>query len=482
MVAHTGPTHQTRRRGGGAGRARGGRGRAVPDTMKVLRRDVGKDGVGTIKMVPEHEEDVWDLYNVVFAGDVVSGKARRKVQRESGSGKVESEQVSTTLEVRCSKVEYDAGIAGAGEGSSVGGTLRVSGRVCREKRVVKMGAHHTLEFGVGRSVSVTKGSTGDGGRGQEEAGDGWGRMELERIRRASDPRAGADVAVLVMQEGVATLCLVGGTLTHVCAKVECSIPKKHGAAAAEGQRKAMAKFFGQVARALGSHVRVVAGEGGASAPEGQGSAGAVKCLVIASPGFVKEAFWEYVQAEAAKGGCDAGVKAVAAARERVVLAHCHGGHKGSVAEVLRQPELQSRVSDTKAVAEVRAMDAFLRAVGGDQGKAFYGMEHVAAAAERGAVSELLLSDALLRSRNVPERRRCASLCKTVEDAGGKVHIFSSMHPTGEQLRNLAGVAAMLRFPCPDIEAELDALLDSDASSHTSSEGDGANHLEQHLAY
>ena len=35
----------------------------------------------------------------------------------------------------------------------------------------------------------------------------------------------------------------------------------------------------------------------------------------------------------------------------------------------------------------------------------------------------------------------------VRALGASVHVFSSMHVSGEQLANFSGVAAVLRFPC-----------------------------------
>ena len=42
------------------------------------------------------------------------------------------------------------------------------------------------------------------------------------------------------------------------------------------------------------------------------------------------------------------------------------------------------------------------------------------------------------------------LAERVKDKGGKVHIFSSMHVSGQQLNNYTGCAAILRFPLPEI--------------------------------
>ena len=46
-------------------------------------------------------------------------------------------------------------------------------------------------------------------------------------------------------------------------------------------------------------------------------------------------------------------------------------------------------------------------------------------------------------------------------AGAKVWIFSAMHQSGEDLAKISGVAAILRFPLPEIETDSDDDSDSD---------------------
>ena len=46
----------------------------------------------------------------------------------------------------------------------------------------------------------------------------------------------------------------------------------------------------------------------------------------------------------------------------------------------------------------------------------------------------------------------------VRDTGGQVKIFSSLHVSGEQLDQLSGLCALLRFPM----AELEDTDDSDS--------------------
>uniref|UniRef100_A0A671LT02 Protein pelota homolog n=2 Tax=Sinocyclocheilus TaxID=75365 RepID=A0A671LT02_9TELE len=58
--------------------------------------------------------------------------------------------------------------------------------------------------------------------------------------------------------------------------------------------------------------------------------------------------------------------------------------------------------------------------------------------------------------------RYVRLVDNVKENGGNVRIFSSLHVSGEQLNQLSGVAAILRFPIADVsEAEEDSSSDED---------------------
>ena len=72
--------------------------------------------------------------------------------------------------------------------------------------------------------------------------------------------------------------------------------------------------------------------------------------------------------------------------------------------------------------------------------------------------------------------------------GGKVYIFSSMHVSGVQLNQLSGVAAILRYPLPDLDQlELDAAAfendndDDEGSETTDSDVNDEDRVQEDLA-
>lgn len=54
----------------------------------------------------------------------------------------------------------------------------------------------------------------------------WDSVSLERVETACDPTKFADVAAVIMQEGIAHLCLITSSMTLVRAKIDVTIPRK----------------------------------------------------------------------------------------------------------------------------------------------------------------------------------------------------------------------------------------------------------------
>lgn len=121
--------------------------------------------------------------------------------------------------------------------------------------------------------------------------------------------------------------------------------------------------------------------------------------------------------------------------------------------MLANPQVTSKLMDTKASAEVKVLNDFYEMMKNDPNRAFYGLKHVMYANERLAIQTLLISDQLFRSSDIATRKLYVQLVESVKENQGEVYIFSSMHVSGEQLSQITGIAAILRFPIPDLEDE-----------------------------
>ncbi|KAJ8245894.1 hypothetical protein GJAV_G00261430 [Gymnothorax javanicus] len=385
--------------------------------MKLLHKDIEKDNAGQVTLIPEEAEDMWHTYNLMQVGDSLRASTIRKVQTESSTGSVGSSRVRTTLTVSVEAIDFDSQAC----------QLRVKGTNIEENQYVKMGAYHTIELELNRKFTLAKKL--------------WDSVMLDRIEQACDPAQKADVAAVVMQDGLANVVLVTPAMTLLRAKVEVTIPRKRRGNCTQHD-KAVERFYEAVMQAILRHVNF----------------DVVKCILVASPGFVKDQFMSYLFREAVRQDC----KILLENRPKFMLVHSSSGHKYSLKEILSDPTVTSRLSDTKAAGEVKALEDFYKMLKNEPDRAFYGLAHVEKANEAMAIDVLLISDELFRHQDVATRSRYVRLVDSVRDNGGTVRIFSSLHVSGEQLNQLSGLAAILRFPIPDLsEPEDDSSSDEE---------------------
>ncbi|RKP08631.1 eRF1 domain 1-domain-containing protein [Thamnocephalis sphaerospora] len=374
--------------------------------MKLISKYIEKDRSGRVTVCPEEPEDMWHIYNLIMPGDRLKATAFRRVQSVTATGSTSSQRVRTTLTIKVERTEFDAQEC----------VLSVNGQNVVENEYVKLGQYHTLDLELNRNFTIYKVE--------------WDTIAFERIAEACDVTNRADLAAVVLQEGLANICLVTPSMTIVRQRVETSVPRKRKGFAANHEQ-GLRKFYEHVMQAIINHIKF----------------DVVKAVLVASPGFVKDNLFQYIMEEAEKRE----LKELLANKNKFVLVHCSSGHKHALEEIMRQPAMQARLADTKAAAEVRAMERFYEMLGKDDGRAFYGWDHVRKANARGAIETLLVTDGLFRSVDLVQRRRYVRLVESVRQNGGKVLIFSTQHVTGEQLQQLTGVAAILHYPVPDIE-------------------------------
>ncbi len=384
--------------------------------MKLLGKELEKDSSGSLTLIPEEIEDMWHVYNLVAVGDRVRASTIRKVTTESATGSTTSNRVRTTLTLEVTGIDFD----------TQGCKLRLKGRNVAENAHVKMGAYHTIDVEPNRKFTLTKAE--------------WDSVALERIELATDPSKHADLAAVVMQEGLAHVCLVTSSMTIVRAKIDLAIPRKRRGGTSQHE-KALARFYEAVLQAVLRHVDFAV----------------VKAVLLASPGFTKDKFLEYVNQHAIKND----VKVLIENKSKFVPVHASSGFKHSLKEVLQDPAVQARLADTKAAEEVRALDNFYRTLSNDPLRACYGEKHVQAAVEQQAVEQLLISDRLFRAQDVTQRKKFVKMVDDVREFGGDVRIFSSLHVSGEQLDQLTGLCAILRFPMPELDEDDSDDTDSD---------------------
>lgn len=360
--------------------------------MKLLEKDFTVNQTGSAKIVAEEPDDVWLLYNLILPGDVVSADTTRKVHLESSTKHAVSRvKVTLHLKVTCRDFHKDSS------------TLRLHGRNLHQNHHVAAGSFHTLTLEPHKPFHLRK-----------KLWENHAVQALNETAQKSNPNnSPPDLAVVLFHQHHAEIHLVGHGATARCFKIE---PRKK-----TGHGSGSTVFFRQVFAAIVKHVDF----------------NVVKSVVLSS-----EEFRRFVSSEAKR----LRNRWLEENKTRIVVV---SGHEGDLGKVLGDPAVTDLVKDVK----VGAFRELWEMVCNDSGRACYGEAEVERAREVRAIETLLICDELYRNNEVGTRKRYEGLVKSVKEGGGKALVYSSMHVSAPQLSQLTGVAAILRFPLPDLEED-----------------------------
>ncbi|KAL9332027.1 hypothetical protein ACSQ67_001637 [Phaseolus vulgaris] len=366
-------------------------------TMKILHKDFALNQAGTVKLTAEEPDDVWVLYNLILPGDVVSADTTRKVHLDSSSKKNTASRIKLTLNLKVTSRDFH-------KDSS---TLRLHGRNLHSNQHVAAGSFHTLSLEPHKQFLLRKNL--------------WENDALQTLKDTaqkehskSNSTSIPDLAVVLFHPHHAEIHLIAEGATAHCTKVESSPnSRKNG-------KVSSSVFFRRVLAAL---VRVV------------------DFKVLRSVVVTSEEFRKFAVSEARK----LKIRWIEDNKTRVVVVE----DGDCLEKVLSDPTVTELVKDSR----IGAFRDLWEMVCNDSGRACYGSEEVERAKEMRAIETLLITDDLFRNEEVGTRQRYAGLVKSVKDGGGKALVFSPMHVSAHQLAQLTGVAAILRFPLPDLELQ-----------------------------
>ena len=184
---------------------------------------VGKPG--EVNLCMESIEDLWHMYNIITPGDAIKCKTSRKVVKKSVTGNSETQRIPTTLTINVISVTYDFDVC----------ELAIRGKNIVKNEYVRLGAHHKLDLKLNEFFDIWK----------EE----WDSIAVDRLVGSCDPDSTAELAAVIMQDGLAHVCLITPSMTLTKQKVEVNIPRKTPGKTS-AKEKALQRFYDQVATVL----------------------------------------------------------------------------------------------------------------------------------------------------------------------------------------------------------------------------------------
>ncbi|KAJ1553092.1 hypothetical protein HK096_009257, partial [Nowakowskiella sp. JEL0078] len=279
--------------------------------MKLVKKFIERDASGSVTLIAEEDEDMWHVYNLLQKDDSLKASTIRRVVSESATGSTDKTSVRITLTLAVETIDYD----------TQAGMLRINGRNIVENKFVKVCRcyfiSNLLEIHT-RWVDIIRSTL--------KKIHEWDIIALERIDEACNAAKRAEIAAVVLEEGLANICLVTESMTIVRQRIEHSIPRKRKGTTSTHD-KAVTKFYDLVYQGILAHVDF----------------NLVKVIILASPGFVRDQLYDYMFREAVKSEN----KVLLENKSKFVRVHCSSGRKHALQEILQDPIIQSQLSDTK---------------------------------------------------------------------------------------------------------------------------------------
>ncbi|MBN1157590.1 mRNA surveillance protein pelota [Candidatus Woesearchaeota archaeon] len=128
--------------------------------MKIIHQDLRK---GIVKTKAENLDDLWYLSHIIDKGDLISGKAERKIQLASDSEKSNQVKKTVFVKIKAEKLDLEKD------------TLRINGTIEEGQEDVPKGSHQTIEVRQETIISIEK--------------EKWLGFQIEKLKQAQVERS-----------------------------------------------------------------------------------------------------------------------------------------------------------------------------------------------------------------------------------------------------------------------------------------------------
>jgi len=295
----------------------------------------------------------------------------------------------------------------------------------------------------------------------------WDANTLALIDEAADDAKFVDSLIVMYDEGHAGFYFIKRNFTKLYTTITNSLPKKK-ANMMDIYNKKVDAFDRKVWRYIFETFDV----------------DKLKAVVVAGPGIPKTRLLDRLK-DIDKHETDMDMRTKIKTNVfKFVAISTSSTYKSAIEEIMKDPRGIKVLEDTKAVRETQKLGEFFEMLQKSPERAVYGEKEIAIAHREGAIKSLLIIDGLLRAKNFNVRRKYTKLKNELESAGTDIFVFSENHISGQKLKDITGIAAVLKFPVDlselyaededdGVEAE-DANIETDDPLNTSFIIEGAS--------
>ena len=338
--------------------------------MRILAKYINfKEKIFRVKIeLDENTDDCWNLFNLMNKGDLIQGKCRRKVAKQTQTGLVQNEMKILNLTLQIVKFDYMGDVD----------RIRVKGINVQDNNYCAKGQSQGMDVMAPFKITLIKRQ--------------FDSVHVKKLNEAIGAAQQGQVCVIMMQEGLAQMFMVTRSQTILKSKIEKHIPKKKGEHTKHKAENKMSKFFNQIEQDIQIKFNIK--------DHGEKYINSIKAFIIASPGFVKDNFHAFLQELSVKKNDTLLQKIL----QKVLLVHCTNAFKHSLKTIMASKVVQQQITSMGFSTETELLDKFFETLRTEDTKVCYGEKSVEVAVKNNAVETLLISDHLFRSTTTEVRK------------------------------------------------------------------------------
>ena len=328
-------------------------------------------------------DDLWYLSQIIDKNDVIRGETYRKIKVGSGE-KQNTVRKSVFLSITVENVEFQ-------KQSDI---LRVSGTINEGPEDVPRGTYHTFNVENNSVILIIK--------------EKWLDFQIEKLKEASSEKQ-PEILLVVFDRDEAHFAYAKTYGYEYLSEIKSDLPKK------EEETKKEGTYYDDILNQIKNYIIRYN----------------IERVVVASPAFWKEYLMDKIKDPELK--------------KKIITATCSSADKTAFNEVLKRPEVETALKESKSIEEINLVEDLLKEIM-KNGLSRYGIDEVEKSVDIGAVKILLITDSYIRKmREENKFERVDSILKKVDSMKGKITIVSSDHEGGKKLNGLGGIAVILRY-------------------------------------
>ena len=293
--------------------------------MKILRKLIDRKRKGFYTLLPENDEDLWYLYNIIKVGDLIKLKIKRKLQEQSFTGltKTEKRHVLAKLEVLSVDFDYDS------KGTSIS---------CKTKNLVgndfiETGQMQNVDIPIYFPITISKVV--------------WDDITIDFIQESIQNNEKSDIGVLLIEDGRANAYYMKSNYSLWQGKVEKTMPRKKNSLM-EFYKKAFDTFQGKCFTLIDNIFDL----------------DTVKCFVVAGPSTSAKNFYNYLSQCKDKKEFEKLKKNFS----KFITVQASSSQKSALTEIMEDSTVQKLIMDTRAMKETQILTKFFDTISSTSNK------------------------------------------------------------------------------------------------------------------